>query len=436
MEFSAFPPHRHGQNARHTWHFAAAPKRSPRSSNEDDCRPAWIGPFRESPQSFPAPIGGGHLFRFFLGGCSATAVRMQDREVRSRGAGWMERAGMPQADLVLEGGGVKGLGTVAAVIRLLERGYRFPRIAGTSAGAMVGALAAAGADAARIRNILGRLDLSRIPDRRRPGLPVISEGLALLTRSGAYAGDYLRDWLDRELRALGATTFGDLRRDEDADGDDASLRPDQRYKLVVLVTDITHGRLLRLPWDYHLLHLDPDAQSVAEAVRMSMSLPLFFEPQRLTDPVSGEVSLIVDGAVLSNFAVEIFDRTDGVQPRWPTFGIRLLPDLPKGIGEVLPGLGLPLPPPFEVLKKVLITAVVGHDQTQLSRPKVRDRMITVDTSDVGITEFDIAAAEREMLIRNGRDAVDRFLAARSAQVLRTSHPAKLNGQPRPKIPTD
>ncbi|MCI2415996.1 patatin-like phospholipase family protein [Saccharopolyspora sp. K220] len=338
---------------------------------------------------------------------------------------------MPQADLVLEGGGVKGLGTVAAVIRLLEHGYRFPRIAGTSAGAMVGALAAAGADAARIRNVLGCLDLSRIPDRRRPGLPLISEGLALVTRSGAYAGDYLQDWLDRELRALGAATFGDLRRhDEDADGDDATLRPDQRYKLVVLVTDITHGRLLRLPWDYHLLHLDPDSQSVAEAVRMSMSLPLFFEPQRLTDPVTGEVSLIVDGAVLSNFAVEIFDRADGVRRRWPTFGIRLLPDLPKGIGEVFPGLGLPLPPPFELLKKVLITAVVGHDQTQLSRPEVRDRMITVDTSDVGITEFDISPDSRDTLIRNGRDAVDRFLATRNGQALRTTLPAKFDAQPR------
>ncbi|MGP4014447.1 patatin-like phospholipase family protein [Saccharopolyspora sp. 5N708] len=341
---------------------------------------------------------------------------------------------MPQADLVLEGGGVKGLGTVAAVIRLLEHGYRFPRIAGTSVGALVGALAAAGADAARIRSDLGRLDLSRIPDRRRPGLPVLSEGLALLTRSGAYAGDYLRDWLDRELSALGVTTFGDLRRE--TDGDDAKLPPDQHYKLVVLVTDITHGRLLRLPWDYHLLHLDPDAQSVAEAVRMSMSLPLFFEPQRLIDPVTGEVSLIVDGAVLSNFAVEIFDRTDGVLPRWPTFGIRLLPDLPKGIGEVFPGLGMPLPPPFELLKKVLITAVVGHDQTQLSRPEVRERMITIDTSDVGITEFDIDQASRDELIRNGRDAVDRFLARRNGQAARADLRTKLDASPRPKIGTD
>jgi NTE family protein len=39
-----------------------------------------------------------------------------------------------QADLVLEGGGVKGLGLVGAVGRLLRQGYSFPRVAGTSAG--------------------------------------------------------------------------------------------------------------------------------------------------------------------------------------------------------------------------------------------------------------------------------------------------------------
>ena len=41
---------------------------------------------------------------------------------------------MPKADLVLEGGGVKGLGLVGAVLELMREGYTFPRLAGTSAG--------------------------------------------------------------------------------------------------------------------------------------------------------------------------------------------------------------------------------------------------------------------------------------------------------------
>jgi NTE family protein len=44
-----------------------------------------------------------------------------------------------RADLVLEGGGVKGIGLVGAVSTLARAGYTFPRVAGTSAGAVVGA---------------------------------------------------------------------------------------------------------------------------------------------------------------------------------------------------------------------------------------------------------------------------------------------------------
>ena len=43
-----------------------------------------------------------------------------------------------RADLVLEGGGVKGIALVGATLPLVEAGYRFPRVAGSSAGAIVG----------------------------------------------------------------------------------------------------------------------------------------------------------------------------------------------------------------------------------------------------------------------------------------------------------
>ena len=70
---------------------------------------------------------------------------------------------------------------------------------------------------------------------------------------------------------------------------------------MVTATDITRGRLLRLPWDYARLGLDPDEQLVADAVRASISIPLFFEPVKLGDRT------LVDGGVLSNFPIEIFD---------------------------------------------------------------------------------------------------------------------------------
>jgi NTE family protein len=314
---------------------------------------------------------------------------------------------MPQADLVLEGGGVKGLGTAGAVIALLDAGFTFPRVAGTSVGAVAAAFTAAGADSASLRGVLSRLDLPRIPDRRGP-LPVVGEGLSLLLSGGAYRGDWLRDFLAAELKGFGIRTFADLRRDDPGD-DPALASPEHHYKLVVMATDVTKGRLLRLPWDYSLFHLDPDEQSVADAVRMSLSIPFYFRPCGLTDPVARTTSTIVDGGVLSNFPIEIFDRTDGRPSRWPTFGIRLIPDLPAGLGEIVPVLGLPAFPTFRLLQQVVATALVGRDQTHLDRPGVRDRTMTLDTRGTDITEFRIGPAEREALLERGQQAARSFL---------------------------
>ena len=51
-----------------------------------------------------------------------------------------------KADLVLSGGGVKGIGLAGAVVALMEAGYAIQRVSGTSAGSIVGAILAAGAD--------------------------------------------------------------------------------------------------------------------------------------------------------------------------------------------------------------------------------------------------------------------------------------------------
>jgi NTE family protein len=96
---------------------------------------------------------------------------------------------MPKADLVLEGGGVKGLGLVGAVLHLMREGYRFQRVAGTSAGSIVAAFPAAGATADDLAAIVPRLNHSRVPDRA--GLPGVNEGLALLTSSGAHPGAHI-----------------------------------------------------------------------------------------------------------------------------------------------------------------------------------------------------------------------------------------------------
>lgn len=303
---------------------------------------------------------------------------------------------------------MKGIGLGGAVGALMRAGYVFERVAGTSAGAIVGALVAAGIGERELSGTMDRLQYARVPDRGPPGIPLLSEGISLLHSGGAYEGDYIHEFVRGELAALGVHTFADLRRRDPAA--DAGLQPERAYKLVVMATDITHGRLLRLPWDYGLLGMDPDEQPVADAVRASISIPLYFDPVVVRDRATGARVTLVDGGVLSNYPVAIFDRTDLRPRRWPTFGVKVIPALPAGDPELFPGIALPRLAPVKLLEQVVATAIVGNDQTYLERPCVRRRTIAVDTSAVGVVEFDASPEQRAVVTANAAAAAEAFLA--------------------------
>ena len=108
------------------------------------------------------------------------------------------------------------------------------------------------------------------------------DGLSLAVDGGMYEGARLHDWLHGVLADLGVHTFADLREDDP----DSSLPPAHAYRLVVLASDLSRRRLVRLPWDYPDYGLDPDEMAVSDAVRASASIPFFFEPvtMRWTGP--------------------------------------------------------------------------------------------------------------------------------------------------------
>lgn len=316
-----------------------------------------------------------------------------------------------QADLVLEGGGVKGIGLVGAVATLAEAGYRFPRVAGTSAGAVVAAYVAAlqraGEPLSRLEDIARSVDYGKLRDRgvlgRAAGpLARVVDGLSLAFDGGVFEGDYLRSWVAGTLGDLGVRTFGDLRID-DADLDAA---PEQRYGLVVTASDVSRKRLVRWPWDYGLYGLDPDEQPVADAVRASASIPFFFEPVTLrARDATGhqQVSTLVDGGVLSNFPIEMFDRTDGRPPRWPTFGVRLSmrPD-----GRVLTH---PVRGTVSLALSLVETMLEACDAQHIDDPCVQARSVFVDASGISPVDFGITDEQQEQLLAAGREATVHFL---------------------------
>ena len=308
-----------------------------------------------------------------------------------------------RADLVLEGGGVKGIGLVGAVTALDAAGYCFPRVAGSSAGAIVASLVAAlqgaGEPVDRLAEIVRTVDYRRFRDPGGLGrLPVVGRALSLLAHDGLYEGRYLEDFLTGALGELGVRTFADLRLPDDDPAADG-LAPERRSRLVVTVSDLSRQRLARLPWD--LEEYDVDDLPVARAVRASAAIPFFFRPvrQRTAD---GEATW-VDGGLLSNFPVELFDRTDAADPRWPTFGVRLTtrPPTPPVTRELDGAVAIGL--------AALDTLLTDQGTAYLEDPCTVERTVFVPTSGVSVVDFDLDAATTERLFTSGVTAAEDFL---------------------------
>lgn len=317
------------------------------------------------------------------------------------------------ADVVLEGGGVKGIALVGALQPLVEAGWSFARVGGTSAGAVVGAVLAAmqqhGEPLDRLEDIARSLDYRRFRDRGRwgallgrvPGLGTLGDLVSVLVEDGAYEGAYLHDWVSGTLADLGVRTFGDLLLDDP--GADGGVH--HRYRLVVVASDVSRHRMVRLPWDYEDAYgLDPDAQSVADAVRASASIPFFFEPVQLSGRHG--TATLVDGALVSNYPIDIFDREDGQVPRWPTIGVRL--DT-FGFDRSTPEVH-PVEDPARLGVALVETAIEGSQAARALAPCNLARSVRVDTSGVSAVDFGLDAAAQDHLLAQGRAAAEEFLA--------------------------
>lgn len=307
-------------------------------------------------------------------------------------------------DLVFEGGGVKGIGLAGAFAALEEKGFKPQSVAGTSAGAIAAALVAAGYSAGELTDILTNLPFRKFKDRawedRLPGGHLIS----LFKDLGIYEGNAVEAWISGLLAAKGITKFGQLRNDDPAN-------PKHSYGLRVIASDVTHRRMLVLPDDAAHLGIEPDELEIDKAVRMSMSIPIFFEPVVHENPITHEEHLIVDGGMLSNFPVWLFD-SEGRDPRWPTFGLLLVePDTKKPIGHRLPGgeHGVERGSLVDYVKSLASTVLEAHDRMYVEKATFA-RTIPIPTLGVGTTEFDITRERIDALYDSGREAAVDFLA--------------------------
>jgi NTE family protein len=162
------------------------------------------------------------------------------------------------------------------------------------------------------------------------------------------------------------------------------------------------GKLLILPRDIKDYGIEPDDLDIARAVRMSMSIPFFFEPVKLKLGGDGKECLIVDGGVLSNFPISLLD--DGTADRpWPTFGYLLAED-----GNVTGAqVSHEIFGPITLLASIFFTMMEAHDRMYISN-EAFIRTIMIPTKGVKTTEFDLSDDRAEELYQSGIKAGREF----------------------------
>ncbi len=290
------------------------------------------------------------------------------------------------ADAVFEGGGVKGIALAGAITALEEEGYKWNRVAGASAGAVAAALLAVGYSGKELGEILGSMNYNKLLDGEGKKKLLITKLVNLIMKKGLYSTDYIATWIEELLRRKGKLFFRDVRKNGE-------------YKLKIIVSDISKRRLLVIPDDLKLYGIDADSFEISKAVSMSISIPFFFQPGILGE--GEDKSLTVDGGLLSNFPVWIFDVKG--KPRWPTFGFRL--------SEEEKSLNSPWKIDIVSYAIDIVNTMIDKNEEIYLRDKDAVRTMDIPTLGVKTTQFDITKELANKLYSSGYSTAKAFIGS-------------------------
>lgn len=318
-------------------------------------------------------------------------------------------------NLVFEGGGVKGIAYAGATKVLDERNMldSLTRVAGTSAGAITAALLSVGATWQDIKEIVGGTDFNQFMD---DSWGILRDTKRLIKEYGWFKGDAFSKWMKKQLFGLTGKrnlTFADIEGLKKAN-------PKQFRSLYLVGSNLS----LQVP---EIFSSEQTADmSIWYAVRISMSIPLFFAAVEEDDG-----DLFVDGGVTWNYPLNIFDekkylssKTNKklfIMPKYPsthgsehvynkeTLGFRL--DTKDEIAAARQGWRVP---PKEVEDIVdYIKALLGFmmDMANKSHLHQNDwhRTVFIDSMGVRTTDFDLSQEKIDGLLKSGEKGMRAYL---------------------------
>lgn len=308
-------------------------------------------------------------------------------------------------NLVLEGGGVRGFAYAGAFEVLDSLGILsgIERVGGTSAGAIQATLLAIGYTPKEIMEVAAHIPLKEFNDGFFPG------GISRLRRRfGFFKGDNLSKWIEKLIEAKTGNpdiTFMELHQ----------LRPLKNYKdLYITGTDLTYRCLRVFSYENYPF------MKVKDAVRISFSIPLYFEPVIIND--SGTViekmkpknyHLMVDGGLIANYPIEIFDSTryipgaDSINnfSLQNPYTLGLLLDKPEQVNYQEPGTY-----PLEI--NGINDYIKAVYQTVIDKPnpdvQTMRRTVTISHLNLSGRVRKLSAGTIQKLVESGRSGVRNF----------------------------
>ncbi|MEH7107259.1 patatin-like phospholipase family protein [Bacillus sp. JJ1764] len=286
-------------------------------------------------------------------------------------------------DGVFSGGGIKGFALIGAYEEIESRGLRFVRVAGTSAGSIIAALIAAGYTSKEVYELVDAVELSKMLDARKTIIPFkLAKWMFLYWKLGLYKGNELEKWIKEKLEAKGLRTFSDL--------------PPKALR--VIASDLSNGQMIVLPDDLEKYGISPGSFSIAKAIRMSCSIPYFFEPVKIR--TADGMNMVVDGGVLSNFPMWLFDK-ENVKKVRPVLGIKLSSNEYEHEKHKIANA-------IELFEALFETMKDAHDARYISK-KHASNIIFIPTDGILSIEFHLTETKKQELVQLGREYARKFL---------------------------
>jgi len=276
-------------------------------------------------------------------------------------------------NLVFEGGGVKGIAYAGALQVLTDCGImpQIKQVAGTSAGAITATLVALGYPAPELKSIIMNLDFKQFEDSWDP--------LRIPTEYGLYKGNTFLSWIQKMIANRTNNqpniTFADL------------------YKLTgtglfVFATDLNIYDIKQFS------HVDTPGVPVCEAVRASMSIPLFFKAWKFSNNLPDN-HIYVDGGVVLNYPLTVFDTPQ--QPDNPqTLGFYLY----DRNGNKKPN-SLGYDQPVDYCKVLFETLIDSQDIDFDKDESMEKRTVKIDDFGIPATDFNLTQQQKDQLYKSG-----------------------------------